>query len=161
MICFIIDHFVAFRSTQTWSCFVLYLDFLAIQQLFFFTLEYYHLLCQECCENFTTAQQIPDIVILIAISIHFLVSVLFLTIIPTNGLWGVKFKTSSNPIACKLMNDSFILSLLLIESSFKHWSCYLVQISGCTLLSLLNCVYFPREYIIISFDLTNVISLFT
>ena len=36
------------------------------------------------------------------------------------------FCTSSNPIALKLMVDSFILSLLLIESSFKHWSCYLV-----------------------------------
>ena len=43
MICFIIDHFIAFRSTQTCSCFVLYLEFLAIQHLFFFTLEYYHL----------------------------------------------------------------------------------------------------------------------
>ena len=38
-------------STQTCSCFGLNLEFLAIQHLFFFTLEYYHLLCQEGCEN--------------------------------------------------------------------------------------------------------------
>ena len=31
MICFIIYHFIAFRSTQTCSCFVLYLEFLATQ----------------------------------------------------------------------------------------------------------------------------------
>ena len=43
MIRVIIDHFIAFRSTQTCSCFVLYLEILAIQHLFFFTLEYYHL----------------------------------------------------------------------------------------------------------------------
>ena len=30
MICFIIDHFIAFHSTQTCSCLVLYLDLLAI-----------------------------------------------------------------------------------------------------------------------------------
>ena len=55
MICVVIDHFIAFRSTQTCSCFVLYLKMLAIQHLFVFTLEYYHLLCQECRENFTTS----------------------------------------------------------------------------------------------------------
>ena len=103
--------------------------------------------------------RILDIVILLAISIHILVPVLFPTEKQTNGLWCVKFKISSNPISLTLMVDSFILSLLLIESSFKHWSCF--QISGCPLLSLLNCVCFPRAYIIISFDLTNVISLFT
>ena len=40
--------------TQTCSCFVLYLEILAIQHLFLFTLEYYHPLYQECLENFTT-----------------------------------------------------------------------------------------------------------
>ena len=35
------DHFIAFPPTQTCSCFVLYIEFLAIQHLFFFTLEYY------------------------------------------------------------------------------------------------------------------------
>ena len=54
MICVIIDHFTAFPPTQTCSCFVLYLRILAIQHLFL-TLEYYHLLCQECRENFTTS----------------------------------------------------------------------------------------------------------
>ena len=55
------------------------------------------------------------------------------------------FCTSSNPIALKLMVDSSILSLLLIESSFEHWSCYLIQIPGCTLLSLFSCVCFPSS----------------
>ena len=55
MICVIIDHFIAFRSTQTCSCFVIYLEILAIQQLFFFTLEYYHPLCQECSEICSTS----------------------------------------------------------------------------------------------------------
>ena len=45
--------------------------------------------------------------------------------IPTNGLWCEKFQTSSNPIACKLMNDRYILCVLDIESPFYHWSCYL------------------------------------
>ena len=55
MNCVVIDHFIAFPQTQTCSCSVLYLEILAIQYLFSFTLEYYHLLCQECCENFTTS----------------------------------------------------------------------------------------------------------
>ena len=55
MICVIIDHFIAFRLTQTCSCFVIYLEILATQHLFFFTLEYYHLLCKESRENFTTS----------------------------------------------------------------------------------------------------------
>ena len=52
-LCYHQQHF-CLPPTQTCSCFVLYLDFLAIQHLFF-TLEYYHLLCQECHENFTTS----------------------------------------------------------------------------------------------------------
>ena len=47
-----------------------------------------------------------------------------------NGAMTCEFKTSSNPIALKLLVYSFILSLLLIESSFEHWSCYLAHISG-------------------------------
>ena len=58
MISIIIDHSTTFPPTQTCSCFVLYLEFLAIQQLFFFTLEYYHLLCQVCRKNFTTSYDI-------------------------------------------------------------------------------------------------------
>ena len=55
MIRVIINHFTAFPPTQTCSCFVLYLEFLAIQHLFFFTLECYHLLCQECHEDYSTS----------------------------------------------------------------------------------------------------------
>ena len=51
MICVIIDHFIAFRSTQICSCFVLYLDFLAIQLMLSSTAEYCHLWCQECYED--------------------------------------------------------------------------------------------------------------
>ena len=40
MVCVIIDHFIAFPPTQACSCLVLYLEFIAIQHLFFFTLEY-------------------------------------------------------------------------------------------------------------------------
>ena len=44
MICVTFDHLFAFRSTQTCSCFELYLEIPTIQHLFFITLEYYHLL---------------------------------------------------------------------------------------------------------------------
>ena len=81
--------------------------------------------------------------ILINTTILSLVLVLFLTGKPTNGLWGVN---------SKLLATLLLWSLLLIESSFEHWSCYLVQIPGYTLLSLFSCVCFPRAYIIISFD---------
>ena len=40
MIGVIIDHFIAFPPTQAYSCLVLYHEFLAIQQLFSFTLEH-------------------------------------------------------------------------------------------------------------------------
>ena len=55
MIGVISNNIIAFPPTQTCSCFVLCLEFLAIQHLSFFALEYYHLLCQECCGNFTTS----------------------------------------------------------------------------------------------------------
>ena len=55
MNCIIIDHFIAYPPTQACSCLVLYLEFLAIQQLFFFTLEYYHPLWQECSEICSTS----------------------------------------------------------------------------------------------------------
>ena len=81
----------AFPPTQTCSCSVLYLEFLAIQHLFFFTLEYYHLLCQVCRKNFTTSH---DILVqwYFSPSPFFLVPVLFLKGIPTNGLWCVNSK---------------------------------------------------------------------
>ena len=53
--------------------------------------------------------RILDIVIHLAVYIQFLVPMLILTEVPTNERWCVKFKTSSNPIACKLMNDSSFL----------------------------------------------------
>ena len=83
MVCVITDHFIAFRSTQTYSCFVLYLEILAIQHLFPFTLEYYQILYQECRENFTTSGEFLIQVILITITILFLVTVLFLIGKPT------------------------------------------------------------------------------
>ena len=55
MICVIIDNILAFPSTQTCSCLVLYLEILAIQLMLCSTLEYYHLLCEDGCENFTTS----------------------------------------------------------------------------------------------------------
>ena len=55
MICVSFDHFIAFRTTQTCSCFVLYLEFHAIQLMLWSTAEYYHLLCWECRGNFTTS----------------------------------------------------------------------------------------------------------
>ena len=69
MICVISDHFIAFRSTQSCPCFVLYLEFLAIQRLFFFSLEYYHLLCEKCRGNFTTSWEFLMQVILLTITI--------------------------------------------------------------------------------------------
>ena len=40
---------------KTCSCFVLYLEFLAIQLMLCSTAEYYHLWCQECCEDCSTS----------------------------------------------------------------------------------------------------------
>ena len=54
MICVIIGNILAFPSTQTCSCFVLYLEILATQLMLCSTLEYCYLLCQECHGKFTT-----------------------------------------------------------------------------------------------------------
>ena len=109
MICVIIGNILAFPSIQTCSCFVLYLEILVIQLMLCSTLEYCYLLCQECHGKFTTIKNSWYKWYLFNITILFLVPVLFLTEVPTNELWCVKFKTSSNPIACKLMNDSSFL----------------------------------------------------
>ena len=53
----------------------LFLEFLAIQRLFFFTLDYYHLLCQVCCENFTTSYELLMQVMLLTITILFMAPV--------------------------------------------------------------------------------------
>ena len=50
MNCVIIDHFIAFRSTQTCSCFVLYLEILTIQLVLCSTLKYYCLLSRMLWE---------------------------------------------------------------------------------------------------------------
>ena len=77
--------------TQTCSYFVLYLDFPAIQLMLCSTMEYYHLWCQECREHTPPLKNswYNDT------SHHhhsFLVPVLFLNEIPTNGLWCVNSK---------------------------------------------------------------------
>ena len=92
MICVDIDHSNASPPTQTCSCFVLYLEILAIQHWFFFTLEYYHLLISRMwwgLLHLLRNSWYSDT------SHHhhsFLVLVLFLTGKPTNGLWGVNSK---------------------------------------------------------------------
>ena len=89
--------FLQFPNIKLVHGFVLYLEFLSIQCMLCFTLEYYNLLCQGCCENFTTSGEFLIQVILITITILFLVTVLFLT----TDKWTVmcNSKTSSNPIA--------------------------------------------------------------
>ena len=52
--CVIIGNILVFPSTQTCSCFVLYLEILAIQLMLCSTMEYCYLLCQECHGKFTT-----------------------------------------------------------------------------------------------------------
>ena len=160
MICVIIDHFIAFPPTQGCSCLVLYLEFLAILQLFFFTLEYYHLFMSRMSWEFHHLLIILDIIILLAIFVHSLVLVLFSPGIPTLELWRVN---------TKLLATLSLWSEWVIDhsKSFDNWITTLtlaVQPNpyfGRTLQPMFNCVCFPRAYFLISFDLTNVISLFT
>ena len=70
--------------------------------------------------------------------------------ISTNGLWCVNSKLLATLLLWSYWSTVSLEILLLIESSFEHWSCYLVQIPGYTLLSLLSWACFPRAYIIIS-----------
>ena len=51
--------------------------------------------------------------------------------------------------------------MLVAKFPFRRWSCNPAHISGAPFNQCLNCVCFPRAYIIIPFDLTNVIFLFT
>ena len=143
MNCIIIDHFIAFPPTQACSCFVLYLEFLATQHCSSLPWSITTLMSRMPWE-FHHLFRILGIVILLTITIF-----LGPCVDPDRGTnkWTMLFGfcTSSNPIALKLMVDSSILSLLLIESSFEHWSCYLIQIPGCTLLSLFSCVCFPSS----------------
>ena len=83
-----------FHSLQhkTCSCFMLYLEFLAIQLMLCSTLEYCYLLCQECHGKFSTLKNSWYKWYLLTSPFLFLVLVLFLTRIPTNGLWCVNSK---------------------------------------------------------------------
>ena len=111
IICVIIDHFIAFHLTQTCSCFVLYLEILAIQQLLFFTLEYYHLLCQECCENFTT-------------SYEFFLVWYFSSILPIHRFWVVVNREHWIPFARHPFSGCCRYSMTSYETSRHNvsWS---------------------------------------
>ena len=109
MIGVIIDHFIVFHSTQTCSGFELYLEILATQQFYFFTLgvlpsfmsrkswEFHHLL-----RDLDTGDT----------SCH-ICSVLGPRVVSNrktdNWTMMCDFKTSSNPIALKLMVDNSFL----------------------------------------------------
>ena len=110
MNCIIIDHFIAFPPTQACSCLVLYLEFLAIQQLFFFTLEYYHPLCQECSEICSTSWEFLTWK-------YFSPSPFFLGPRVNSNKWTVLFGffPSSNPIFLKLMVESSFLGYWLLN----------------------------------------------
>ena len=49
-----------------------------------------------------------------------------------NWTWMCEFKTSSDPIALKLMVDISFLDHWLLNHHSKHWSCYIGPYFGCT-----------------------------
>jgi len=89
----------------------------------------------------------------------FLVPVLFLTGIPTIELWGVNSKL----LATLLLWSNGRVSFKFFCSSSHHSNIDRATqpIFGCTFQPMFNCVCFPRAYLIISFDMTNVIPMFT
>ena len=103
--------------------------------------------------------RILDIITLLAISVHSLVPVLFLTGIPTIDLWRAASKLLAT-LLLEVNGRQFILRPSVIETPFWHRS-YLSPYYGCFFQPMFTCVGFPRACIIIPFDLTNVISLFT
>ena len=116
MIHVIMDHFIAFRSTQTCSCFVLYLEFLATQH------------CSSLPWNITTfyVKNVVGISPPLKNSWYsdtshphhsFLVPVLFLTGILTIELWCVNSKLLETLLLWSEWS-SFILILLFIKSPF-------------------------------------------
>ena len=119
MIWVIISSILAFPPpTQTCSQFVLYLGFLAIQQLFFFTLEYYHLLI---------SRMLWGLLHLLRNSWYwdashhhhsFLVPVLLPTGVPTSERCCL-----NSALLASLLLWSEILRLSIIESPFWHWPC--------------------------------------
>ena len=90
----------------------------------------------------------------------FLLPVLFLTGIPTIELWRVNSKL----LATLLLWSEWAI---VHSKSFANWITILTLVVqpnpyfGRTFQPMFNCVCFPRAYFLISFDLTNVISLFT
>ena len=160
MIPVLIDHLIAFPPTQACSCLVLYLEFLAVQQLIFLTSEVLPSLLSRMWWEFHHLLIILDIIILLAIFVHSLVPVLFSTGIPTMELWRVN---------SKLLTTLLLWSewAIVHSKSFANWITILTLVVqpnpyfGRTLQPMFNCVCFPRAYFLISFDLTNVTSLFT
>ena len=112
IICVIIGNILAFPSTQTCSCFVLYLEILAIQLMLCSTLECCYLLCQECHGKFTTLKNSWYKWYLLT-SPFFSWSPCYSNQKTDNRTMMCEFKTSSNPIALKLMVDSSFLDYWL------------------------------------------------
>ena len=81
---------------------------------------------------------------------------------PVTNKWTVLFEfcPSSNPIALMLMVGRSLLDYWLLNHHSDIGRAT-QPIFRAHLSTNVNCVCFPRAYIIISFDLTNVISLFT
>ena len=160
MIPVLIDHFIAFRSTQLvrvlckpWGhCYpAVDLPYLGSITISF---------CQEMWWEFHHLLIILDILILLAIFVHSLVPVMFLTGIPTMELRRVNSKL----LATLLLWSEWAI---VHSRSFANWITILTLVVqpnpyfGRTLQPMFNCVCFPRAYFLISVDLTNVISLFT
>ena len=152
MIPVLIDHFIASRSTQLvrvlckpWDHCYPAVDLPYLGRMWW---EFHHLLI------------ILDIIILLAIFVHSLVPVLFSTGIPTMELWRVN---------SKLLTTLLLWSewAIVHSKSFANWITILTLVVqpnpyfGRTLQPMFNCVCFPRAYFLISFDLTNFISLST
>ena len=160
MIPVLIDHFIAFRSTQLvrvlckpWDpCYpAVDLPYLGSITITF---------CQEMWWEFHHLLIILDIIILLAIFVHSLVPVLFLTGIPTIELWRVN---------SKLLTTLLLWSewAIVHSKSFANWITILTLVVqpnpyfGRTFQPMFNWVCSPWVYLIILSDLTNVISLFT
>ena len=106
MNCIIIDHFIAFPPTQACSCLVLYLEFLAVQQLIFLTSE---VLPSLFVKNVVRISPPLNNSWYHNTSCHlrsFLGPRIVFNRNTDNWAMTCEFKTSSNPIALKWMGDS-------------------------------------------------------
>ena len=132
----------------------------ATQQLIFLTSEVLPSPFVKDVVRISHLLRILDIIILLAILVHSLAPVLFSTGIPTIELWRVN---------SKLLTTLLLWSewAIVHSKSFANWITILTLVVqpnpyfGRTFQPMFNCVCFPRAYFLISFDLTNVISLFT